>query len=493
MRWKKWLWAAAAVAAGLIALPRSAGALETLQGDTCMVEAERVIDGSLLVLCGTLMVNGTVTGNVIGGAFYADINGTVQGDVYLLAGQLDIHGTVADDVVFVGAALRLHPASTLASPTSGIISLGLSTEIKGGAVVPHAVTALNYQLIVNGTVGGDVNFWGSALVLNGTVGGSVDAVVGDPAAGDGSQLQALLLPFRLEVTMVSPGLVVGADGRVEGALRYSGPAPGLIEGALADEPVYTPAAALPDLSQITLGEQSNLELLQKYLGHILAEFITLLAVGVVGLALAPRVMLSPAAHLRSRPLASLGVGLLAFLMSFGVLFLLALLALLLFGLGLLLRLPDLSIIAVMGLGLFVVGGSGGFYFVAIYLSRVVVCLAAGRAVIRAVVGDDGSQRIVYLGLAVGTAALAVLVWLPLVGALANGLALGLGLGATMLLLQQRGARRAIPGVPSPGLLPTHSAAARQMPPPIYEAPPAGPGMDNLPEGFRWWDDDDPQP
>lgn len=484
----RWLWAAASVVVGLLLLPRTAGALETLQGDTCVVAAEEVVEGSLLALCGTLVVNGTVTGDVLGAAFYADLNGTVRGDVYLLAGQLDVHGTVGDDVMFVGAALRLHPESTLAGPTSGIISLGLSSEIKAGAAVPDAVTALNYQLIVNGTVDGNVHFWGSALVINGTVGGSVDAVVGDPAAGDGSQLQALLLPFRLDATMVSPGLVVGAEGRVTGPLRYSGPALGLIEGTLADEPIYTPTAALPDLSQIALGEPTSLELVQKYLGHILAEFVTLLLIGVAGLVLAPRAMLSPAAHLRSRPLASLGIGLLTFLTSFGVLFLLALLGLLAFGLGLLLRLPDLAVVAVMALGLFVVGGSSGFYFAAIYLSRVVVCLAVGRAIIRAVVGDDGSQRIVYLGLAVGTALLAALVWLPLVGVLVNGLALGLGLGAIMLLLQQRSARRAVPSV-SPSLLPTHSAAARQIPPPIYETPPVGPGMDNLPEGFRWWDDD----
>lgn len=483
----KWLWAAAAVIAGLILLPGTAAARETLQGDTCVVEADRVIDGNLFALCGTLIVNGTVNGDIIGAAFYADINGTVQGDVYLASGQLDINGTVGDDVVFIGAVLRLQPQAVFGRETSGIISLGLSTEVQAGAVVPQSITALNYQLIINGTVNGGVNFWGSALVIGGSVGGSVEAVVGDPAAGDGSQLQALLLPFRLEVSMVSPGLVITESGSVGGALRYSGPVVGRIEGTLAQEPEYTLTAALPDLSQITLGEQSNLDVLNKYLGHILAEFVTLAVIGLVGLTLTPRAMLGPAAPLRNRPLASLGVGLLAFLMSFGVIFLLGLLVLLLFGLGLLLSLPDLSIIAMMALGLFVVGGSSGFYFVAIYVSRVVVCLAAGRVIIRAVVGDDGSQRVTYLGLLVGAAALAVLVWLPVVGVLANGLGLGLGLGAIIILVQQRSGRRAAPG--SASLLPTHSAAARQIPPPIYDVPPSGPGMNNLPEGFQWWDDE----
>jgi hypothetical protein len=209
-------------------------------------------------------------------------------------------------------------------------------------------------------------------------------------------------------------------------------------------------------------------------------------VGVVGLALAPRAMLRPAAQMRSRPLVSLGVGLLTFLMSFGVLFLLLLLGLLLMVLGLLLSLPNLTIIALMALGFFFVGGGSGFYFVAIYVSRVVVCLAAGRAIVRAIVREDSSQRVTYIGLLVAAALLALLVWLPLVGVVANGISLGLGLGAIMLVVSasQRAARRAAAGVT--GLLPTHSAAARQMPPPMVGAPPAGPGMKDLPEGFDWW-------
>ncbi len=481
----KWLWAAAAVIASLVLLPRAVSARAILQGDVCEVAADQVITGNLFALCGTLVINGTVTGDVIGAAFHADVRGDVRGDIYLAAGQLNIYGQVGDDVVFAGAALRLYPTAAFGSSTSSVISLGLSTEVQAGVTVPQSITALNYQLIMDGTVNGGISFWGSALVIGGAVAGDVDAVVGDPAAGDGSQLQTLLLPFRVEVDMARPGLVVTADGSIGGALRYSGPVEGQIAGALAQEPEFTLTSTLPDLSQITLSEPSTLDVLKNYVGNILAEFVTLALIGVVGLALAPRAMLSPAAHLRSRPLASLGMGVLAFLMSFGVLFLLVALGLLLFALGMLLGLSNLSIIALMALGLFVVGGGSGFYFVALYLSRVVVCLAAGRGLLRAVTGEHGGQRTVYLGLLVSTAALAVLVWLPLMGVLVNGISLALGLGAIILMLSPaRGARRA-----APGGLPPHSAAARQIPPPIYNAPAAAPGMADLPEGFDWWGSD----
>lgn len=487
----KWLWAAIAVIAGLLVLPGAVGARATMQGDTCVVEAATVIEGNLYALCGTLIIDGTVTGDVIGAALYVTINGTVQGNVYLAAGQLDVRGTLEDDLAFAGAALRVHPGATLSGETSGLTSLGLSTEIREDATIPHNVTAVNYQFRLDGAVDGEINFWGSALIINGAVGGDVEAVVGDPAAGDGSQLQTLLLPFRLEVSLGRPGLTVTENGSVGGRLRYSGPAAGSIDGTLAEDPVYAPTENLPDLTQLTLGEQSTLDVLQKYLSHIAAEFVVLALVGFAGLAVAPRLIYGTVASLRSRPLASLGVGVLAFLMSFGVMFLLVMLIALVLFLALLLGLPDLAVIAVMAVAVFVAGGGGGFYFVAIYLSRVIVCLAAGRALVRVAVGDDGSARIAWLGLLVGAAGLAVLAWLPVVGVLANGLALSLGLGTLVLLLtQQRGARREprfVPGVP----LPTHSAAARQIPPPIAPDRPRGPGLDNLPEGFSWWDDDAP--
>lgn len=486
----KWLWAAAAVVAALVLLPGAVSARATLQGDVCVVEADQVIAGNLFALCGTLVINGTVAGDVIGAAVYAEARGDIQGDIYLAAGQLDVYGSVGDDVVFMGAALRLHPGAALASATSSVISLGLSTEVRAGVVVPQSITALNYQLIINGAVNGGVSFWGSALVIGGAVAGDVDAVVGDPSAGDGSQLQTLLLPFRVEVEMVSPGLVVTESGSVGGALRYSGPVEGRIAGTLAQEPEFTLTSTRPDLTQIALGEPSTFDALRGFLGNILAEFVTLALVGVLGLLLAPRAMLSPAAHLRSRPLVSLGMGVLAFLMSFGVLFLLLALGLLLFGLGLLLGLTNLSIIALLALGLFVVGGGSGFYFVALYVSRVVVCLAAGRGILRALTREDGGQRTVYLGLLASTAALALLVWLPLVGALANGISLALGLGAIILMLAPaRGARHAA----AARGLPARSADARQMPPPIYDAPAAGPGMSDLPEGFDWWSSEQKKP
>jgi hypothetical protein len=37
-------------------------------------------------------------------------------------------------------------------------------------------------------------------------------------------------------------------------------------------------------------------------------------------------------------------------------------------------------------------------------------------------------------------------------------------------------------------LPSRSTEAHQFPPPMLDSGSRAPGMDNLPAGFRWWDD-----
>jgi hypothetical protein len=88
----------------------------------------------------------------------------------------------------------------------------------------------------------------------------------------------------------------------------------------------------------------------------------------------------------------------------------------------------------------------------------------------------------------GVALLAVLYSLPFIGWLLSAVSAFLGLGA--LLLVFRSQMRTIRDTPSSRirLLP-RLRDVPQIPPPIIGDSTHTPGMDNLPEGFRWWDDD----
>lgn len=478
----KWLWAFLTII--LIFITSGAtSAHEVLQGDECVIPNAETISGDLFVLCRTLTVNGVIEGNLIGAAYIAQINGHVQDDVYLAAGQLNVRGSIGQNLVFAGPVLQINSTATFEDDRSDVISLSLSTHIFEDVNIPGSLTSISYQLLMDGSVGRGVSFWGSALHISGEVTRDVNATVGDPRTNDASQLETLLVPFQFDVRLVNPGLVISEEGKIGGELRYTSPIVGEIAGQLAHEPVFTPVITRPDFA---LTEEQNVAWFGSYLTDVLREFVSLVLIGTVGLLLLPRLMQSPLRNLRWRPFASLGVGILTFFMSFVVIFVLLILLLLAIFVFLLLRLSDLAIVGGITLGVLDIGGAGLFYFVAIYISRIIVCLAVGRVIVWGIWGYNNSPRTLYVSLLVGVGILAFLVWIPVIGWAFNALALGFGLGAICLSITQFDLRAKASEQPA-----LHPVTNRPIPPPpIIDEKSSAPGMDNLPEGFRWWKDDD---
>lgn len=469
------------------------------QGDQCVIGPEREISGNLLVLCRTLVVDGHITGNLIGAATTAVINGRIDGNVYMLAGQMDVHGSIGDDLHFAGLVLRVHQDAEFTARAADLVSISLSTTLLPESGLSGTILSVGYQLILQGRVAGEVNFWGSSLLITGVVDGNVYAQVGD-ANADVSQLETLLIPVPLEITLSRPGLRVGDNARITGELRYSGPTEAEIAaGTLETEPIYTPIVVQPDFTQIALGEQDQSRELGLFLSQVVREFLTLMLVGGVLLLLAPRSMQAPLRNLQARPLVCIGVGLLAFIISFvAVPFIMLLTALIIIVVSLLqvneltLAIGAMLVVADIGIGAVV-------FFVVLFVSRVVFCLALGRLVVRFLVGDNGTLRRALLALLIGAAALALVASLPAIGWLLNAIALFLGLGAILTTIQARaepapdaahsGRRITI----QPPSLPRGSDELRTAPPPpppIIDTNPQPLGMDNLPAGFTWWDDED---
>ena len=238
---------------------------------------------------------------------------------------------------------------------------------------------------------------------------------------------------------------------------------------------------------MNLDEESNVAWVTSYATVVVREFVTLGGIGLLALLLLPRALQAPLPTLRKRPLNSVGVGILTFILSIGVWVVILLLLLLMIALFLSLRLTDLVIVCVMAIGMLNIGGAGLFYFVAIYISRIIVCLAVGRVVVRLALGDDGTARMVYFNLGAGVLLLSILVFLPVIGGAINALSLAFGLGAIFVTLTQIQPRDAAHRQP---LAVRVQGQPRQIPPPpITERGSRKPGMDNLPEGFEWWDDD----
>ena len=174
----------------LVGNVRFAFAHDVLQGDTCSVGADEVIEGNVFALCRTLTVSGVINGDLFGGGATIEIDGTVRGSLYLAGGQLDISGKIGKDVHFAGGVMTLMPTAEFLSDSGDVVSASMSTEVDG-VRVPGSITSVSYQLLINGDVSREVSFWGSALTVNGTVDGDITATVGEPTSTGVSELRTI--------------------------------------------------------------------------------------------------------------------------------------------------------------------------------------------------------------------------------------------------------------------------------------------------------------
>ena len=159
-----------------------------------------------------------------------------------------------------------------------------------------------------------------------------------------------------------------------------------------------------------------------------------------------------------------------------------LLSALIVGLFLLLQLRDLTLISAVLFAVFDLSTMGFYFFVAFFITRVIVALALGRFIIRRLFGSDTSPRALIASLLLGITVLALFASLPVVGWLVNALALFLGLGAILTLLQEKLEQSRTARTTTP----TDSIEAEQVPPPMVEDSAGEPGSENLPAGFKWW-------
>lgn len=491
----------------LLLLPGTASAREIMQEEECVLPAGQVVQGDLFALCWrSLRIDGVVEGSLFSSSLNTIINGEIRGNIYAVAGIMDIYGHVNGDIHYGGIALNIYPpqrpdaadeeAELRPAVDGGLLGGTLTTTLHPDSWLRGGIVQVGYQLVLHGRVDNEISFWGSGLFIDAPVGGDVYTTVGNPET-DSSQIEALFIPFGLELKLRNPGLVVTRSGSVEGQLLYSGPAAGIIEGELAHPPQFT----LTDTVIIPLpSDEGSLRI---YSEQVLREFSALLVIGVLGLLLMPATLQSPIPQLQNRPVSTLSVGMLVFILSFPIVLMGLLLSLFVLGVLAALRMDGVLVVAGILLGVVNLGGTGIFYFVAIFVTRVIVGLALGRWLVRLTLGPyyNLSPRLLrYLGMFVGVLLLSVLGSLPVVGWAVNAVALFLGLGAVLIVLLEY-----IQSLRDPELASLRWAGGygysrpflqqrltADLPLLVADVDGGPPGMENLPEGFdfSFWDDDE---
>ena len=190
----------------------------------CIVPADEVVERTLLTFCQDLVIAGRVEANVIGIGLRTNISREVGRNVYLVGLELDLIGKLSRDLHFVCLTKNLaSPTEARHKPVHGqVIFASLSAHVGATVIVPSPITGLGYQQLLDGQVRGEINFWGLAFVLNSVVFGDVNASVGNPAS-EATDLENLLLPVDVELSVVTPGLAIASTARIHGQLEYYGP------------------------------------------------------------------------------------------------------------------------------------------------------------------------------------------------------------------------------------------------------------------------------
>ena len=317
---------------------------------------------------------------------------TIEGDLYASGGLVRVEGRVEGDLL--AAAGQVQVAGRV---TGDVMAAGGSIDISG-------------------RVGGDVRAAGGQLTISGSVTEDLFAAGG-------------------QVTLASSGevgedLVFGT-----GQMTLDGAVAGDVLGSAGS---YVRRGTVGGAENVTVREREERvpTVADRSLGA-LRRLASILAVAVLALWLAPRLIEEPAHTLRRRPLASLGVGVLG-LIGFVVLMLAVILVGVLLAIGLgLAGLGDLVGMVIFALVVVLIVLAFLFFLALVFGAPAGVGMSLGGLVV-----PSGSRAWRWVALLLGVLVVVVVSSLPVVGGWLAFLVVVLGLGALILALRP-GVRRVV--------------------------------------------------
>ena len=153
--------------------PAVAMAQSSQAGGTVVVGPDETVAGGLEVVAGTVVIHGTVDGNLmaVGGSVLISETGTVTGNAEMTGGSVVVAGTVAGDATFAGGSFLLREAGSVGGTLEG----GAGDVRLDGAVAGDT------------TVGAETLTIGSTAVLSGALeydAGTFDRQDGSQVAGE---------------------------------------------------------------------------------------------------------------------------------------------------------------------------------------------------------------------------------------------------------------------------------------------------------------------
>ena len=408
----------------LFVLVPVASAYDDRRGDRVVIGKDEVINDDLFVGAITVVVDGTVNGDLVAGGQTVTINGSVTGNVFAAGSAVTVNGSVGQDVVAGGVAVTIGPNARIGY---NAYTFGASVESQSGSQIGGSLVVGAGQGLISGQTTNDLAAATSRLRLDGTVGRNAKISVGSSASRSSPGYYVRGAPA---MPSVPAGLTFGPEAQVAGALEYVSPETIAVPPSVNTQVTHT----LPPQDQQLSRELAQRQSTSNYVFDAARGLVGLLLVGLLIAWLAPRWITGPADMLLSKPLPSLGVGLvglvaapISWLLALGVVVTVAVI----FGLLSLGGLTALTLLAGLpGLGIAFVA----FLFIASYLCEAIVAYLGGRLILRQVRPEWNSR--IYGPLLVGLLILGVLFALPVVGGWLQFLVVLAGLGAIGLALLQ---------------------------------------------------------
>lgn len=406
-----------------------AAAAETRQGSHIVIAADEVVADDLYVMADTFTLDGTVEGDLVVLASLITINGTVEGDLMATAQTIIIDGQVADDARLAAAVIFLGPQARIGDDLMNGCS---SLEARPGSIIAGDLMNASSQALLAGEVGDDVVIGANGLEVRGTIGGDLTAEVGE--ASSEYTFFPSMPNLGVTVPSVRPGLTLDPEARIAGNLTYTQSADlaipsGVVSGAVTRR---EPVIEQPQSGRFPIETRrpTTAEKIGDWFLSLLRRSATLLLVGLLLAWLAPRLVPDLGRKIETRPLPSLGWGVVAWAAFWFALLVVLFAALFLTFFFATLTLGGLAAAAaILGL-LLLIEMVIAFVLVTSWLTFVTIGTLIGRLILNALKPGLGEHRLWPLLL--GVVLIAIVTEAPFIGWLIGLLVVLFGLGALWL-------------------------------------------------------------
>lgn len=371
-----------------------------------LVPADQTVQGSLFLFAPQVTIAGIVDGDVFAIGQDVTLTGEIKGSLFILGTVATIDGQLAGDLYTANSRLTLGPTASIGRSiyaAAGIISLQAGSQVARDL----------YLIALSGELSSSIGRYSRAHL------GFLELLT--LIFGDNGLLRPVLPPdFRLPFSTTDSLALQPAERIHWLPLASAGWLP-----SLALHPVFGPP---PQTAPLASAELGNWLLAQ------LRVFAPLFLIGLILIWLFPRFLQGSVENLRSRPLGSLGTGVVAFFVGYGIA---GLVLALVIALGFFFASIQYWDLALITWG----GGLGGlslamalFSLAIIYLSKILVAYLFGALLLGRLPLTVWGRRIwmLLLGLMLGVLLLSI----PILGWVISVLATMFGLGAIYLYLRK---------------------------------------------------------